>query len=95
MKTEATVRRLIANLDLVKIRKRVKKENPDWDAKKLKDVENQYRGFLFVIWKYPKLRAVPSMKIDEFWHAHILYTQKYMKDCNKIYGKYIHHTPTS
>lgn len=93
MKKESTVRNIIAQLDLTAIAARVKKENR-WGLKRLKAAENAYRGFLFVCWKYPKLKAVPSLDIDEFWHAHILYTRKYFRDCNKIYGRYAHHNPT-
>ena len=28
-----------------------------------------------------------------FWHTHILDTQKYMLDCENLFGRYIHHFP--
>jgi hypothetical protein len=37
--------------------------------------------------------VVPSKEIDIFWHTHILDTQKYMSDCENLFGKYIHHFP--
>lgn len=28
------------------------------------------------------------------WHAHILFTQKYAADCDRIFGSFLHHFPT-
>ena len=36
---------------------------------------------------------VPTLEIDEFWHNHILYTQRYTEDCLNIFGHYLHHEP--
>ena len=36
---------------------------------------------------------MPSKDIDIFWHTHILDTQKYMADCETLFGKYFHHFP--
>lgn len=91
---EATVRKIIKTLNLSKVSERVRNENPRWSAEKLRISEEAYRGFLFIHWKYPREALVPSTGIDEFWHAHILYTKQYMKDCQKIFGHYMHHDPT-
>jgi len=40
------------------------------------------------IWSHP-----PTETIDEFWHAHILDTEKYFADSNRIFGRYEHHYP--
>lgn len=56
----------------------------------------QYRRFLFLNRKYCTQETgalVPSEDIDEFWHAHILNTKAYMKDCDAIFGRYLHHYP--
>lgn len=56
----------------------------------------QYRRFLYLNRKYffQKQEALPpSEDIDEFWHAHILDTKIYMKDCQAIFGQYLHHYP--
>lgn len=54
----------------------------------------QYKNYLFLIKKYGKeSRFPPSDDIDEFWHSHILDTKKYIEDCNKIFGSYLHHYP--
>lgn len=31
--------------------------------------------------------------IDDFWHLHILDTQKYAEDCQVIFGYFLHHFP--
>lgn len=56
----------------------------------------QYRRFLYLNRKYcfKKVEALPpSEDIDEFWHSHILDTKAYMKDCQAIFGQYLHHYP--
>ncbi len=52
-----------------------------------------YRNFLFLIYKYPDQKIVPSEDIDEVWHNHILDTRKYKVDCEKIFGRYLDHYP--
>lgn len=37
---------------------------------------------------------VPTREIDEFWHNHILYTREYARDCECIFGKFLHHDPS-
>lgn len=94
---ERKIRTAIRNLDLTLMRKRVMQPRSHggcgWSLKKALEYEDQYRGFLFVKWKYPKKINIPTRNIDEYWHAHILYTKKYFKDCDRIFGKYQHHNP--
>lgn len=52
-----------------------------------------YRNFLFLSRKYQDESLPPSEDIDEFWHAHILDTEKYHQDCAVIFGSYRHHYP--
>ena len=53
----------------------------------------QYKNFLFLHKKYPEQNFPPSEDIDEFWHNHILDTNAYIKDCEMIFGRYLHHYP--
>lgn len=55
----------------------------------------QYRKFLLLNKKYRDQHAElpPSEDIDEFWHSHILDTEAYVRDCQQIFGKYMHHYP--
>lgn len=89
--TEAEVREVIRDLDLSSVRERVHVQHPEVSLSKLDALEEEYRGFLFINWKYSEEKHIPSMGIDEFWHAHILHTRDYMRDCQEIFGYYFHH----
>lgn len=52
-----------------------------------------YRKFLFLKATYPKDKIVPPKLVDDVWHEHIIFTQDYIRTCEKINGAYIHHTP--
>jgi hypothetical protein len=57
-------------------------------------VEKEYKQFLYLIATNPNRTIVPwSQTLDDFWHEHILDTQKYETDCKKIFGKFVHHDP--
>jgi hypothetical protein len=45
----------------------------------------------------PRLLAihVGMVVIDEYWHTFILHTRDYTAHCEKYFGFYIHHTPSS
>lgn len=55
----------------------------------------QYKNFLFLNKKYQHeyTDLPPSEDIDNFWHSHILDTEAYVRDCEKIFGRYMHHYP--
>jgi hypothetical protein len=52
-----------------------------------------YRQFLKLAAKHPDFPVVPSEAVDEFWHMHILDTQRYAADCARIFGYFVHHDP--
>lgn len=53
-----------------------------------------YRNYLFLMKKYGQEYVLPpSQDIDDFWHNHILDTEKYQTDCQAIFGKFLHHDP--
>lgn len=66
---------------------------PRWTLEDATRCCNYYKNFLILHVKYPKIAFVPTRYIDEFWHNHILYTQRYTNDCNNIFGHYLHHYP--
>lgn len=83
----------INNLNLASIKLFLQKKLK-WKKRKLNKCEEQYKNYLILKKKYGnKYKLPPSMDIDEFWHAHILDTKQYFKDCNKIFSYYLHHTP--
>ena len=67
------------------------------EAKMTKDecelAEREYRRYLTLKKLYPKVELVPNKQLDEFWHAHILDTVAYHKDCDSVFGHYLHHFP--
>ena len=66
-----------------------------WDLLKVDRAEFYYRCFLQANLNHPEKRLAPTREIDIFWHHHILDTQKYMEDCQAIFGRYLHHFPYS
>ena len=53
----------------------------------------KYMMFLCLIHLYPNLQLVPNKEIDKVWHQHILDTEKYISDCEMLFGHIIHHFP--
>lgn len=81
------------NLEPIKFLLIDKNEGPGWTLTKADEIEQQYKAFLILNYKYPEKPIVPSKDIDVFWHYHILDTRKYTTDCNMIFGTYLHHFP--
>jgi hypothetical protein len=79
-------------LDLVPVKFKLVKEK-GWTFDRANNVEPQYKAFLFLIGGKDGYYLVPTHDIDEMWHAHILDTRKYMADCAKHFGAYVHHYP--
>lgn len=66
---------------------------PEWDSAKTDAVELLYKRYLKVLRKHEHESLPPTRDIDIFWHAHILDTQAYIRDCAAIFGYYLHHYP--
>jgi hypothetical protein len=83
------------NLDLepIKFSLTQREEGAGWSLDKTVMLEVWYRRFLYLARLYPEKAIVPSKDIDIFWHTYILDTQKYMADCETLFGKYFHHFP--
>ena len=83
------------NLDLepIKFSLTQREDGPNWSLNKAETLEVWYRRFLYLSSIYNEKVLVPSKDIDMFWHTHILDTQKYMLDCENLFGRYIHHFP--
>lgn len=85
--------KLLPELDLDNIVKKVATEN-NWSKDRALDVETQYRAFLKLNQMYPGVEFAPNSEIDEIWHTHILDTQKYAQDCDRLFGAILHHIPS-
>ncbi|WP_343559527.1 glycine-rich domain-containing protein [Kiloniella sp. b19] len=95
---QADVIESIAGLDFEWIERKLTKTDPniarEWTSEGVRDAISQYRNFMFLLYKYSEThRLVPSIEVDEIWHHHILDTRKYFEDCEKVYGRYMHHFP--
>jgi hypothetical protein len=65
-----------------------------WSEERCETAVNEYRRFLHLIVTYGSGKGlVPSKDVDEAWHAHILFTRQYARDCHAIHGRFIHHNP--
>lgn len=91
---DTAIAKRVANLDLTAIMARVAEET-GLSPQNLARAEDLYRKFLTLKVKYPQKTFVPPRLVDIVWHTHIIYTRKYMADCDMLIGGYIHHTPTT
>jgi len=66
-----------------------------WSLSEVDANEASYRQWLQLIRDNPGKLLAPTAVIDSFWHHHILDTRKYMRDCESLFGRYIHHFPYS
>ena len=91
----ASFNEFTSNLDLepIKFSLTQREDGPNWSLSKAETLEVWYRRFLYLSSIYKDKVIVPSKDIDMFWHTHILDTQKYMLDCENLFGRYIHHFP--
>ena len=64
-----------------------------WSEVRANAVEAEYRRYLFLMKKYPDEQASPTVDVDTFWHYHILDTMKYARDCEQVFGYFLHHYP--
>tara|TARA_R110002124_G_scaffold286753_2_gene468572 strand:- start:1150 stop:1587 length:438 start_codon:yes stop_codon:yes gene_type:complete len=66
-----------------------------WTKVEAQECEKLYKNYLYLSYKYfKKNKLVPTNEVDLFWHEHILDTNKYINDCNSLFGEYLHHYPS-
>ncbi len=82
----------VASLDFSMIKRKLGEEK-GWSPEYQSEVEDLYRRFLALNIVYRDQKICPTGPIDEFWHAHILDTIAYEKDCQDLFGAYLHHFP--
>jgi hypothetical protein len=88
-------RRIIQNLKLDDIAKAVAKSEK-WTRKQRDDAVRGYRAYLWMRLQRNEglgLFLAIDEKSDKIWHAHIISTIQYQKDCDRIFGRYLDHTP--
>lgn len=84
------------NIDLDRFNSKLQKEYPDLfpDNATSESAILEYRRMLILNQMYPEMPVVPSKLVDRVWHAHILDTVRYHRDCLRMFGRYIHHAPS-
>lgn len=81
-------------LDLERITRMTERQQ-GWETARANAAEQEYRRYLALLLLYPDRQiAPPSKDADEIWHGHILDTLVYEKDCQKLFGTYLHHIPS-
>lgn len=78
---------------MVKMKIQDKEDGLGWTEQQADDAIIEYKRFLALKRTYPHKDIVPHKAIDDFWHQHILDTQKYADDCEIIFGYFLHHYP--
>ena len=82
----------VGRLDFTMLKRKLIEER-GWTSEFCEDVETLYRKFLALNARYPRRKICPTGPIDAFWHAHILDTHAYARDCDLVFGEYLHHFP--
>lgn len=65
----------------------------DWAESRAKKAVRAYKNWLYLKRKYYSELLPPSKEVDHVWHLHMLFTERYHKDSNRIFGEYLHHFP--
>ena len=84
----------IRELDLRRIMWKMadSEEGGGYAKETLEEDETVYRRFLHLHIIFTGMEIVPKM-IDKVWHQHILDTKAYSRDCQEIFGSFLHHYP--
>lgn len=93
--TTATEFAVFEALDLAPIKLKLMhvESGEGWSEARADAAAAEYRRFLFLMKKYPEDLASPTVETDIFWHYHILDTMKYARDCEALFGYFLHHYP--
>ena len=85
----------VRELDVERIAWKVKNSShgPEMNDEDIGMAINQYRKYLTLKIRYPNVNLVPTEDIDLIWHTHILDTENYALDCERLFGKFLHHKP--
>lgn len=82
----------VSQLDFTMLKRKLIEEH-GWTSEFCEDVDSLYRKFLALNARYPDEKICPTGPIDTFWHSHILDTRAYTRDCELVFGAYLHHFP--
>jgi len=83
------------DLEAVKLRVMDAELGEGWTREYADSIGAAYKNYLTMLVKYPDDAEdiLLSKDVDEFWHTHILQTTRYAKDCQDVFGNFLHHEP--
>jgi len=100
-KVEGQAAPLLANKDLVsdelwsRLTNRIVKDEEGMTLALAERIMDQALGFLrLCAQKEANESYSPSALVDIGWHTFILYTREYAAFCDRVAGRFIHHSPT-
>ncbi len=80
------------NFDLA-IEKVLEVKSGEWSLQRAEKAVENYKRYMAITKALGGIQLVPNGDIDEIWHMHILDTRAYMRDCDALFGEYLHHYP--
>jgi hypothetical protein len=85
----------IAKLNFTRLKYKLQRndQGESWTNEQCESAEREYKRFLTLVKLNPKKEIVPTKLMDKFWHQHILDTMAYQKDCQTVFGYFLHHFP--
>jgi hypothetical protein len=85
----------LKSIDLSMVKKKLmdEVEGQGWNQDYVDNVEKRYLRYLCMIYLDQERTFVPTKDIDLFWHQHIIDTRAYARDCQRVFGHFIHHSP--
>ena len=83
------------DLEMIKMKLHEPKEGIGWTIDQIEEAEVEYKRYLHLTrhFPFPTYSVVPNKIMDTVWHYHILDTKAYHKDCDNVFGHYLHHFP--
>lgn len=83
---------VVATIDLTNVARKLRREQ-GWSEAEAATAVTRYRRFLCMRYLDAEFELVPAKDIDKVWHQHILHTRSYARDCQRVFGSFLHHAP--
>jgi hypothetical protein len=91
--TRTAVGKLVGPTLAEKLASRIVTDHPEISLPMADRIVTQTAAFLATCGAHAGLPLVPSEQVDIGWHTFILHTEEYTEFCNRVAGRYLHHTP--
>ncbi|WP_234335944.1 glycine-rich domain-containing protein [Streptomyces sp. NRRL S-1022] len=89
----AFARMLVTDAQFESCRRTVMDSSPDVPAELAGRIVEEALKFVAACSAHPGAGLVPSRIVDEGWHALIVHTAMYADLCQRLGGRFVHHTP--